>query len=91
MPLPSTWLVDTPWLAAHLSSPDVVVLDASLHLPTSGRNAKAEYEAGHIPGAQFFDIDAISDKSNPLPHMLPSAAQFSSTMRKMGIDRKSVV
>ena len=85
MTLPATWLVDTAWLATHLDSPDVVVLDASLHLPTTGRNARAEYEAAHIPGALFFDIDAISDKANPLPHMLPSPAQFSSTMRKMGI------
>ena len=85
MTLPATWLVDTAWLAGHLASPDVVVLDASLHLPTTGRNARAEYEAAHIPGAMFFDIDAISDRSNPLPHMLPSAVQFSSTMRKMGI------
>jgi thiosulfate/3-mercaptopyruvate sulfurtransferase len=85
MPTPTTWLVDTAWLASHLSSPDVVVLDASLHLPTSGRNAKAEYATAHIPGALFFDIDAISDKSNPLPHMLPSSVQFASMMKKMGI------
>ncbi len=85
MTTPATWLVDTAWLESHLSSPDVVVLDASLHLPTSGRNAKAEYAMAHIPGAMFFDIDAISDKGNALPHMLPSAAQFASTMKKMGI------
>jgi thiosulfate/3-mercaptopyruvate sulfurtransferase len=85
MTTPATWLVDTSWLASHLTSPDVVVLDASLHLPTTGRNAKAEYETAHIPGAMFFDIDAISDKSNPLPHMLPSSVQFASMMKKMGI------
>ncbi len=62
-----------------------MVLDASLHLPTSGRNARAEYATEHIPGAVFFDIDAISDKSNPLPHMLPSSVQFASMMKKMGI------
>jgi thiosulfate/3-mercaptopyruvate sulfurtransferase len=56
-----------------------------LHLPTAKRNAHAEYKSAHIPGAYFFDIDAISDKKNPLPHMLPSPVQFSSTMRKMGI------
>lgn len=78
-------MVETEWLAAHLNSPDIVVLDGSLHLPTTGRNAKAEYDAGHIPGALFFDIDAISDKSNPLPHMLPSTVQFASRMKKMGI------
>ena len=79
------WMVETDWLAAHLNSPDIVVLDGSLHLPTTGRNAKAEYDAGHIPGALFFDIDAISDKSNPLPHMLPSLVQFASRVKKMGI------
>jgi thiosulfate/3-mercaptopyruvate sulfurtransferase len=79
------WMVGTDWLAAHLNAPDVVVLDGSLHLPTSGRNAKAEYDAAHIPGALFFDIDAISDKKNPLPHMLPSTVQFASQMKKMGI------
>lgn len=85
MTLPDSWLVDTAWLATHLASPDVVVLDASLHLPTSGRNARAEYETSHIPGAMFFDIDAVSDKTNPLPHMLPSAVEFARTVKKMGI------
>ena len=82
---PSHWLVETGWLAEHLSAPDVVVLDGSMHLPTSGRNAKAEYDAAHIPGALYFDIDAISDKSSALPHMLPSTVQFASQMKKMGI------
>ncbi len=83
--MPSSWLVETEWLASHLASPDLIVLDGSLHLPTSGRNAKSEYAEAHIPGAMFFDIDAISDKSNPLPHMLPSSVQFASQMKKMGI------
>ena len=81
----SRWIVETEWLADHLDAPDLVVLDGSLHLPAAKRNALAEYRAGHIPGAYFFDIDAVSDKSNPLPHMLPSPTQFSSQMRKMGI------
>lgn len=80
-----SWLVETSWLADHLSSPDIVVVDGSLHLPTAKRDAKAEYHAGHIPGALFFDIEDISDHANPLPHMLPSATQFSSQMRKLGI------
>jgi thiosulfate/3-mercaptopyruvate sulfurtransferase len=79
------WMVETDWLAEHISSPDIVVLDGSMHLPTSGRNAKEEYAVAHIPGAIFFDIDAVSDKSNPLPHMLPSTVQFASQMKKMGI------
>lgn len=82
---PSHWLVETDWLAERLSAPDVIILDGSMHLPTSGRNAKAEYDSAHIPGAMFFDIDAISDKSNPLPHTLPSSVQFASQMKKMGI------
>ncbi|MET0567605.1 MAG: 3-mercaptopyruvate sulfurtransferase [Hyphomicrobiaceae bacterium] len=85
MPRQSKWLVETQWLADHLAAPDVIVLDGSMHLPTAKRNARAEYEAEHIPGAIFFDIDAISDKSNPLPHMLPSPVQFASQMKKMGI------
>ena len=79
------WLVETEWLADHLKAPDVVVLDGSMHLPTTKRNARAEYEAAHIPGALFFDIDEISDKSSQLPHMLPSTVQFASQMKKMGI------
>lgn len=82
---PSKWLVETQWLAERLKSPDLVVLDGSMHLPTSGRNARAEYTAAHIPDALFFDIDEIADKSNPLPHMLPSTVQFASQVKKMGI------
>ena len=69
------WLVSTDWLADHLDDPDLVVLDGSWHLPGGGRDARAEYEAAHIPGAVFFDIDAIADTANPLPHMLPSPAR----------------
>ena len=85
MPTASRWLVETQWLADHLNTPDVLVLDGSMHLPAAKRNARAEYEAEHIPGALFFDIDAISDKSNPLPHMLPAPVQFASQVKKMGI------
>jgi len=85
MPNPSKWIVDTDWLAARLGSPDLVILDGSMHLPTSGRNARTEYEAEHIPEALFFDIDIVADKSNPLPHMLPSTVQFASQVKKMGI------
>jgi thiosulfate/3-mercaptopyruvate sulfurtransferase len=81
----SQWLVETSWLADHLSAPDLVVLDASLHLPITGRNPRAEYLQAHIPGALFFDIDDISDDSNPLPHMLPPPEKFASRMKKMGI------
>lgn len=78
-------LVSTDWLAAHLGAPDLRVLDASWHMPGSGRDARAEYEAGHVPGARFFDIDAISDDGSELPHMAPPVEKFVSRMRAMGI------
>lgn len=81
----SPHLVSTEWLAAHLTAPDVVVADASWHMPAAGRNALTEYLDAHIPGAVFFDIDAVSDPDTDLPHMLPSPHAFSSAMRKLGI------
>lgn len=82
---PAQWIVETEWLAEHLDSPDIVILDGSTHLPTSGRNARKEFTAEHIPGAYFFDIDEVSDKKSPLPHMLPSTVQFASQVKAMGI------
>ncbi|GAB4238649.1 MAG: 3-mercaptopyruvate sulfurtransferase [Methyloligellaceae bacterium] len=79
------WLVETDWLASHLEAPDLVVLDASWHLPGAERDAYQEYLEEHIPGALFFDIDEIADSGSDLPHMLPSPEKFSSRMRKMGI------
>ncbi|MDO5647342.1 3-mercaptopyruvate sulfurtransferase [Paracoccus sp. (in: a-proteobacteria)] len=78
-------LVSTEWLAAHLNDPDLRVIDASWHMPASGRDARAEYDAAHIPGARFFDIDAISDSRSKLPHMAPPVELFISRMRAMGI------
>ena len=78
-------LVSTQWLADHLDDPDLRVIDASWHMAASGRDARAEYEAAHIPGARFFDIDAISDPSSALPHMAPPPEMFVSRMRAMGI------
>ena len=79
------WIVETDWLASHLRSPDLIVLDGSWHLPTANRNPKTEYLGEHIPGALFFDIDDLSDDKTTLPHMLPSTVKFSSRMKKMGI------
>lgn len=79
------WIVETEWLAAHLHAPDLVIFDASWHLPTSGRDAKAEYQAEHIPGALFFDIDDLTDEKSSLPHMLPSTVKFASRMKKIGV------
>ena len=78
-------LVSTDWLAAHLKDPDLRVLDASWYLPQQGRDAKAEYEAAHIPGARFFDIDDISDNRSDLPHMVPPVEKFMSKLRAMGV------
>ncbi|MGV8831124.1 MAG: 3-mercaptopyruvate sulfurtransferase [Devosia sp.] len=75
----------TDWLAAHLSDPNVVVLDGSWHMPNAARNAQADYLAGHIPGAIFFDIDGVADTDSPLPHMLPSPAAFAHMVGALGI------
>ena len=90
--LPSRWLVSTEWLAERLGTPDVAVVDGSFYLPALNRDAAAEYLAGHIPGAVRFDIDAIADHSNPLPHMLPSAEEFARAVGALGIsDTDSIV
>ncbi len=78
-------LVSTDWLAAHLKDPDLRILDASWYLPQMERDAKAEYDAGHIPGARFFDIDDISDHRSDLPHMAPPVEKFMSRLRAMGV------
>ncbi|CUH78875.1 3-mercaptopyruvate sulfurtransferase [Tritonibacter multivorans] len=78
-------LVSTDWLAAHLKDPDLRILDASWYLPAMGRDAKAEYNAAHIPGARFFDIDDISDHRSDLPHMAPPVEKFMSRLRAMGV------
>jgi thiosulfate/3-mercaptopyruvate sulfurtransferase len=81
----SRWLVTTDWLAARLNDPDVVAVDATYFLPNVKRDAHAEYVAGHIPGAVRFDLDAISDHTNPLPHMRPGAEQFAREIGALGI------
>lgn len=86
-----TPFVTTEWLAAHLSDPNLVVVDGSWHMPNASRNAQAEYLAGHIPGAVFFDIDAIADKSSDLPHMLPAPAEFARAVGALGISDRSTI
>jgi thiosulfate/3-mercaptopyruvate sulfurtransferase len=78
-------LVSTDWLAAHLGAPDLRILDASWYLPAEGRDPGAEFEAAHIPGARFFDIDEISDDTSELPHMAPPVEKFVSRVRALGI------
>jgi thiosulfate/3-mercaptopyruvate sulfurtransferase len=78
-------LVSTEWLGEHLAAPDIRVADASWYLPQAGRDTKAEYEAAHIPGAVFFDIEDLSDETSALPHMLAPAPKFASRMRRLGL------
>ncbi|MBV2359008.1 3-mercaptopyruvate sulfurtransferase [Thalassococcus sp. CAU 1522] len=78
-------LVSTEWLARHIKDPDLRILDASWYMSDAGRDPRAEYDAGHIPGARFFDIDEISDARSALPHMVPPVEKFMSRMRGMGV------
>ncbi len=78
-------VVTTEWLAKHLREPDVRVVDGTWHMPQAKRNARAEFDAAHIPGAVFFDIDTIADRATTLPHMLPSAAEFGAAVGALGI------
>lgn len=87
----SRWFVSTAWLADHLADPDVVIVDGTWYLPGSGRDGRNEYEAGHIPGAVFFDIDQIADTTNPLPHMLPTVETFVAAVGALGIDERQKI
>ncbi|MEE8501493.1 MAG: 3-mercaptopyruvate sulfurtransferase [Kiloniellales bacterium] len=78
-------LVGTGWLAEHLEAPDVRIADASYYLPHEGLDPRAEFEAHHIPGAVFFDIDEIADTTSDLPHMIPPPEKFSARVRKLGL------
>jgi len=78
-------LVSTAWLAAHLKDPDLRILDATYFMPGSGRDAQAEYNDAHIPGARFFDIDDVADGRSDLPHMAPPTEKFMSRLRAMGV------
>jgi thiosulfate/3-mercaptopyruvate sulfurtransferase len=87
----SRWLKSTEWLAGKLKDPNVVVVDGSYYLPAQKRDARAEYVAGHIPGAVFFDVDAIADHSTDLPHMLPGPDQFGESAGRLGISEKNTI
>jgi thiosulfate/3-mercaptopyruvate sulfurtransferase len=80
-------IVSTEWLAQHLGEPGLIVIDASWHMPASGRSGREEYLAAHIPGARFLDIDEVSDRSHPAPHMLPSASDFGAAMERLGVGK----
>ena len=80
-------LLSTDWLAEHLGEPGLTIVDSSWHMPSTGRNGRHEFQAAHIPGARFLDIDEVSDRSNPAPHMLPNAKQFGRAMEELGIGK----
>ena len=78
-------LVSTRWLADALGSPGLIVLDASAHLPGAERDAAAEFEAAHIPGARFLDLKSLTDADDPVPAAPPTRAQFDARMRALGV------
>lgn len=86
----NTFFVTADWLSAHLSDDDVQLIDA--RMPPAGqenlRDIHAEFIASHLPGALFFDIDALSDHTSPLPHMMPSDEKFSADMQALGVNRE---
>ena len=84
-------LVSTEWLAAHINDANVKVLDASFKLPGVLPLPKDDYLAAHLPGAVFFDVDAVSDHSNPLPHMFPGVEQFGRDVGQLGISNADTV
>jgi len=90
-PTSGRWLKSTEWLAGEIGKPDVAIIDGSYYLPTQNRDARAEYVAAHIPGAVFFDINAVADHSTELPHMLPGPDQFGAAAGDLGISEKDTI
>ncbi|CAL5402510.1 unnamed protein product [Camellia sinensis] len=84
-------VVSVDWLRANLREPDMKVLDASWYMPDEQRNPLQEYQVAHIPGALFFDVDGISDRTTKLPHMLPSEEAFAAAVSALGIENKDGV
>ena len=78
-------LVSTDWLEKELGAPDLRVIDSTMFLPGAGRDARAEFDAEHVPGAVFLDLDEVSDRDNPLPHMVPPDHVFASRMQSLGL------
>ena len=90
----TSWFVAADWLAEHIDDPQIQIIDARMALPgQEDRDVAGEYRSGHIPGALFFDIEALSDHTSPLPHMMPRPEAFAVAMRELGVhqDRHLVV
>lgn len=84
-------LVSTGWLGEHMDDAGLLLFDATYYLPNEGRSAQAEFAEGHIPGARFFDIDAIADNETSLPHMVPATGRFERLIGALGISNESRV
>jgi thiosulfate/3-mercaptopyruvate sulfurtransferase len=80
-------VVSTAWLADRLRTPDIRVVDGSWHMPAEARDGREEYLQVHIPGAVFFDIDAVADRTSDLPHMLPTPEAFAKAAGELGLPR----
>jgi thiosulfate/3-mercaptopyruvate sulfurtransferase len=91
MPETSPFVVDADWLEQRLGTPGLSIIDASWYLPAQKRNAKAEYDAAHIPGAIFFDQDVVVDPDSPLPHTLPRPEIFAQHVGSMGISADDTI
>jgi thiosulfate/3-mercaptopyruvate sulfurtransferase len=87
----SKFVVSSEWLVKHLKDPGLSIVDASWYLPTQNRNARAEYETAHLPGAIFFDQDEVVDPDSALPHALPSPNVFEQHASAMGITRDDTI
>ena len=86
----TSFFVAADWLAEHIDDQEIQIIDARM-APAgqeSLRDMDAEYRAGHIPNAVFFDIEALSDRTSPLPHMMPRAEAFAVAMRELGVSPK---
>ncbi|MFT5219914.1 MAG: thiosulfate/3-mercaptopyruvate sulfurtransferase [Planctomycetota bacterium] len=85
-------LVDVVWLHQHLQDPDLIIFDASWHMPAAARNGLAEWRQQRIPGARYFDFDGrICQPDSPLPHMMPDESRFSDEVRLLGLNHDSAV
>lgn len=83
----TSYFVAADWLAEHINDPQIQIIDARMAPPgQEHRDLGAEYRAGHLPGAVFFDIEALSDHTNPLPHMMPRPEAFAVAMRELGVN-----
>jgi len=87
----SPFIVDAEWLASRLGTPGLTIVDASWYLPAQKRDAKAEYDAAHIPGAVFFDQDLVVDPDSSLPHTLPDPKLFAQFAGSMGISADDTI